>query len=207
MSNTVNELKTAISWTNAQMKDVRKWMMRNTEKYSEFVAKVENDKLLATAAKVIDDGKKAVESVYNREIKAVNDFYTLDAGEITDDVKLLDGHFNLSAVDVAQLLIRYEKNGTMTQAIAKYADEHGIAHFEPRKETRVKVLTDLRDSALNRLKKISDETGIDDVFIDSWPASSFGMGRLPVDFERVLDGLTMENLNADDAGGGDNGQD
>lgn len=207
MSNTVNELKTAISWTNAQLKDIRKWKMRNEEKYSEFVAKVENDKLLATAAKVIDDGKKAVESVYNRELKAINDFYTLNAGEITDDVKLLDGHFNLSAGDVAQLLVKYQRNGTMTAAVTKYADEHGIAHFEPSKETRVKVLTDLRDSALNRLKKISDETGIDDVLIDSWPAAAFGMGRMPIDYERVLDGLSMENLNSDDAGGGDNGQD
>lgn len=207
MSNTINEIRTACSWANSQVRDLRKHINANNERYSQFIAEQENKKCMLTAAKIVDDARKEIERVYLRDVHAVEDFYKLDGNAIDDvDMKLLNGNFQLNAHDIAELQVKHAGNGTMMRKISEYADANGIPHFEPSKADRLRVLRELKASADAKLDRIYNNVGVDDFTIDNWPAASMGMGGLPVLYDRVLNGLTLANLNAGDADGDGDGE-
>ena len=194
----VENLKNTISTTNAAMLEIKKQMDANKARYSEYIAANENAKLRARADEIISTARKSIEEAYSAAVKDLDKWTRLDGAQVTDDVKLLSGAFDLSAGDVARLLIKHQSSPTMTNAILRYANEHKIPHLAPSMETRHICLDELHEAAIGRVNRIDAECGIDPFYIDQWP----GMGFMDAAKDRCFNGLSEENMIID-AGEGD----
>lgn len=99
---------------------------KNSQIYQSEVAEEQNRGIDAKLSQLYADTWKALQDAQAAGIAQAEKWGELDGSKITDDVKLLGGHFELKKPQVEALVERYRGNGTMCEALAKYAREHGM---------------------------------------------------------------------------------
>ena len=191
--NVIETMKDTISTANTAMLELKKEMEANKAKYSPFVAEAENAKLRVRADEITSAARKSIEATYSAAAKDIDKWTQLDGTQVTDDVRLLSGAFDLNAGDVARLLIKHQGNPTMTNAVLRYANEHKIPHLCPSEETRRACLDELHEAALGRVNRIDTECGVDPFYVDQWP----GMGFMDAAKDRCFNGLNESNMTID----------
>ena len=130
VQNTMNiylsEMRNALSsyYTSAQALMTQK--QKNSEIYQAEVAEEQNRGIDAKLSQLYADTWKKLQDAQAAGIAQAEKWGELDGGKTTDDVKLLGGHFELKKAQVEALVAKYRGNGTMMEAIGKYACEHGM---------------------------------------------------------------------------------
>ena len=128
VQNTMNiylsEMRNALSsyYTSAQALMTQK--QKNSEIYQAEVAEEQNRGIDAKLSQLYADTWKKLQDAQAAGIAQAEKWGELDGGKTTDDVKLLGGHFELKKAQVEALVAKYRGNGTMCEAIGKYACEH-----------------------------------------------------------------------------------
>lgn len=122
----LNEMRNALSsyYTGAQALMAQK--EKNAETYQAEVAEEQNRGIDSKLSQLYADTWKKLQAAQAAGIAQAEKWGELDGAKITDDIKLLGGHFELKKPQVEALVERYRNNGTMMEAIAKYAREHGM---------------------------------------------------------------------------------
>ena len=127
-NNTMNtnlvEMRNALSgyYTSAQALMDQK--QKNSETYQAEVAEEKNRGIDAKLSQLYADTWKKLQDAQAAGIAQAEKWGELDGSKITDDIKLLGGHFELKKAQVEALVAKYRGNGTMMEAIGKYACEH-----------------------------------------------------------------------------------
>lgn len=100
---------------------------KNAETYQAEVAEEQNRGIDAKLSQLYADAWKRLQAAQAAGIVQAEKWGDLDGAKITDDLRLLGGHFELKKPQVEALVEKYRGNGTMMEAIAKYAREHNMA--------------------------------------------------------------------------------
>lgn len=126
MNTYLNEMRNALSsyYTGAQALMGQK--QKNSETYQAEVAEEQNRGIDSKLSQLYADTWKKLQAAQAAGVAQAETWGELDGAKITDDIKLLGGHFELKKPQVEALVERYRNNGTMMEAIAKYAREHGM---------------------------------------------------------------------------------
>lgn len=129
-NNTMNtylaQMRDALSsyYTGAQALMAQK--QKNAETYQAEVAEEQNWGIDSKLSQLYADTWKKLQAAQAAGVAQAETWGELDGSKVTDDIKLLGGHFELKKPQVEALVERYRNNGTMMEAIAKYAREHGM---------------------------------------------------------------------------------
>ena len=99
---------------------------KNSETYQAEMAREQNQGIDAKLSQLYADTWRKLQDAQAAGIAQAERWGELDGTKITDDVKLLGGHFELKKAQVEALVEKYRGNGTMAQAIGKYAREHNM---------------------------------------------------------------------------------
>lgn len=120
------EMRNALSsyYTSAQALMAQK--EKNSETYQAEVAEEQNRGIDAKLSQLYADTWRKLQDAQAAGIVQAEKWGELDGSKITDDLRLLGGHFELKKPQVEALVAKYRGNGTMMEAIGKYACEHGM---------------------------------------------------------------------------------
>lgn len=126
MNNNLVEMRDALSsyYTTAQRLMAQK--EKNSETFQAEVAEEQNRGIDAKLSQLYADTWKKLQDAQAAGIAQAEKWGELDGRKITDDLRLLGGHFELKKAQVEALVAKYRGNGTMMEAIGKYACEHGM---------------------------------------------------------------------------------
>ena len=118
---------------------------KNAETYQAEVAEEQNRGIDSKLSHLYADTWKKLQDAQAAGIVQAEKWGELDGSKITDDVKLLGGHFELKKPQLEALVEKYRDNGTMSQAIAKYAKDHemgflNVPNVDGKKEAWGRVL-------------------------------------------------------------------
>lgn len=124
MNTYLAQMRDALSsyYTTAQRLMAQK--EKNSETYQAEVAEEQNRGIDSQLSRLYTDTWKKLQDAQAAGIVQAEKWGELDGSKITDDLRLLGGHFELKKPQVEALVEKYRGNGTMSQAIAKYAREH-----------------------------------------------------------------------------------
>lgn len=86
----------------------------------------ENKKLDANRIAVIENCYNDIDKIENKFYQMQGEKYRLKGEDVTDDIKLFNGSFDLSQAEIDTLTNKYADNKTMTNAINKYSHENGL---------------------------------------------------------------------------------
>ena len=127
MNTYLSQMRDALSsyYTSAQALMAKK--EKNSETYQAEMAREQNQGIDAKLSQLYADTWKKLQDAQAAGIAQAERWGELDGTKITDDVKLLGGHFELKKAQVEALVAKYKGNGTMMEAIGKYAREHNMA--------------------------------------------------------------------------------
>ena len=131
VQNTMNtylaQMRDALSsyYTSAQALMAQK--EKNAETYQAEVAEEQNRGIDAKLSQLYADTWRKLQDAQAAGIVQAEKWGDLDGAKITDDLRMLGGHFELKKPQVEALVAKYRGNGTMMEAIAKYAREHNMA--------------------------------------------------------------------------------
>lgn len=126
MSTYLSEMRNALSsyYTSAQALMTQK--QKNSEIYQAEVAEEQNRGIDAKLSQLYADTWKKLQDTQAAGIAQAEKWGELDGSKITDDLRLLGGHFELKKPQVEAMVEKYRGNGTMMEAIGKYAREHNM---------------------------------------------------------------------------------
>lgn len=126
MNTYLSQMRDALSsyFTSAQALMAQK--DKNTETYQPEVAEEQNRGIDAKMSQLYADTWRKLQDAQAAGIAQAEKWGDLDGAKITDDIKLLGGHFELKKAQVEALVEKYRDNGTMMEAIGKYAREHNM---------------------------------------------------------------------------------
>ena len=126
MNTYLSQMRDALSnyFTSAQALMAQK--EKNSETYQTEVAREQNQGIDAKLSQLYADTWRKLQDAQAAGIAQAERWGELDGAKITDDVKLLGGHFELKKAQVEALVTKYKGNGTMCEALAKYAREHNM---------------------------------------------------------------------------------
>lgn len=126
MNTYLSQMRDALSsyFTSAQALMAQK--DKNTETYQPEVAEEQNRGIDAKMSQLYADTWRKLQDAQAAGIAQSEKWGDLDGAKITDDIKLLGGHFELKKAQVEALVEKYRDNGTMMEAIGKYAREHNM---------------------------------------------------------------------------------
>lgn len=126
MNTYLSQMRDALSsyFTSAQALMAQK--DKNTETYQPEVAEEQNRGIDAKMSQLYADTWRKLQDAQAAGIAQAEKWGDLDGAKITDDIKLLGGHFELKKTQVEALVEKYRDNGTMMEAIGKYAREHNM---------------------------------------------------------------------------------
>ena len=122
----LNEMRNALSSYAASAQALMAQKQKNAETYQAEVAEEQNRGIDSKLSQLYADTWKKLQAAQAAGIAQAEKWGELDGSKITDDIKLLGGHFELKKPQVEALVAKYRDNGTMCEAIAKYAREHGM---------------------------------------------------------------------------------
>ncbi len=130
MTNTyIAQMRNALEdyYTSAQALMEQK--QKNSETYQAEVAEEQNRGLDAQLSQLYSEAWGKLQNAQAAGIAQAEKWGELDGSKITDDVRLLGGHFELKKPQVEALVEKYRGNGTMMEAISKYAQDHGMGYL------------------------------------------------------------------------------
>lgn len=94
--------------------------------YSRDVFQQKRNELENAKHSTVDAARNAVHALVDAYKAQVKDMDALNGAEVTDDAKLLNGAFKLTAADLEAMFDRAAGNRTMQRLISDYAREHDI---------------------------------------------------------------------------------
>jgi len=189
MSYYVTRMKAVLTTFNATANQIHKKIDRNNQDFLPDVAADANAQFQENLNNSAAEARKQIDSIHNEARTAVQKWAELDGVRINDsDMKLLGGSFQLTADDLGGLLVKHQNNGTMVNAIAKYAKEHDLTlQYIPNAEDKLQVYRSFAESARSLIDRIIDNVGLadNDVTLSKWAEP----GNISQQAELVLYGI------------------
>ena len=164
MSVYVNRMKGVLTAFNTTANQIHRDIDRNNRDFLPDVAADANAKLQAELNKAAASARDHINAIHDDAQKAVRKWAEPAGAEIdAADLKLLDGRFQLSAGDLHSLLVKHQNSGTMVNAIAKYAGDHGLTpEYIPNVEDKLYIYKSFAESAHNMIGRIVGNIGLND---------------------------------------------
>ena len=190
----VKWMKKELVKLNGTAMKIRAEMDRNNRDFQPDIAAAENLKLQQKLNAAADDARKDIASTLDLATRAVEKWAAPD-GDAVDkaDLVLLNGSFNLSARDLHTLLVKHQDSGMMTNAIKKYAKDHGVMlDYVPNSEDKMFAYESFANSANAMIADIvhSIGLGVDPIVLSEWGKQDNISQRM----ERVLYGITEPEI-------------
>ena len=164
MSRYVKRMKDVLVSFNATAQRIHRDMDRNNTNYKPDVAADENTRLQVELNKAAGDARAQIDSIYEDAAAAVMKWAEPAGGEInTADLTLLNGSFDLSVEALHDLLVKHQDNGTMVNAIAKYAKKSGVVlDYIPNASDKLAAYEAFAGSAHSMIGSIVGTIGLSD---------------------------------------------
>lgn len=126
MNTYLSQMRDALSTYFTTVQALMEQKQKNAETYQAEVAEEQNRGIDAKLSQLYADTWRKLQDAQAAGIAQAEKWGELDGSKITDDLRLLGGHFELKKTQVESLVKKYRDNGTMTEAIAKYAQDHNM---------------------------------------------------------------------------------
>lgn len=151
MSKYVSQMKCVLDSFAIKAQKVHADMERNTATYQPSNAADANARLQAELNQAAEEARNKIDAIRDEAAAAAKKWGELSGADIdAADLDLLKGDFQLSGEAVWKLLVKHQHNGTMVNAIAKYAKEHSITlDYIPNVEDKVFAYQSFAQSAKN----------------------------------------------------------
>lgn len=164
MSKYVNRMKDALVSFNATAQRIHKDMERNIANYKPDAASDENARLQAKLNMAAEEARGKIDVIHDEAAAAARKWDEPAGVEIeTEDLALLKGNFCLSKEALWNLLVKHQDNGTMVNAIAKYAKEHDvILDYIPNVDDKLFAYDSFAKSAHGMISDIVGAIGLAD---------------------------------------------
>ena len=189
MSKYVNRMKDVLVSFNATAQRIHKDMDRNIANCKPDVASDENARLQAKLNMAAEEARGEIDVIHEEAVAAAKKWGEPAGTNIdADDLGLLKGNFILSKEAVWNLLVKHQGNGTMVNAIAKYAREHDmVLDYIPSVEDKTFAYDSFVKSANGVISNISGAIGLEntDLSISKWGEP----GNISQRMETILHGI------------------
>lgn len=127
MSKYVSRMGSVLVSLNTAALKIHQDMDRNNANYKPDVAADANARLQAELNKAADEARTQIDAIHDDAVAAARKWGEPAGAEIdAEDLGLLKGDFQLSREALWNLLVKHQDNGTMVNAIDKYAKEHNV---------------------------------------------------------------------------------
>ena len=191
MSEYATRMKGVLTSFNATAKRIRKDIERNDRDFLPDVTHDANAKLRLELNKAAAAAREQVDVIHADARKAVKKWAEPSGAEIdAADLKLLEGGVLLSNEALYGLLVKHQHSGTMVNAIAKYAREHGLTpEYIPNVEDKLYIYKSLAERAHSVISRVVGNIGLDDndVVLSRWAER----GNISQRAELVLYGIKL----------------
>lgn len=124
MNTYLSQMRDALSTYFTSAQALMEQKQKNAETYQAEVAEEQNRGIDAKLSQLYADTWRKLQDAQSAGIAQAEKWGELDGSKVTDDLRLLGGHFELKKAQVEALVEKYRGNGTMMEAIGKYAREH-----------------------------------------------------------------------------------
>lgn len=126
MNTYLSQMRDALSTYFTTVQALMEQKQKNAETYQAEVAEEQNRGIDAKLSQLYADTWRKLQDAQVAGIAQAEKWGELDGSKITDDIKLLGSHFELKKPQMEALVKKYRDNGTMMEAIGKYAQEHDM---------------------------------------------------------------------------------
>lgn len=156
MSKYVHRMKDVLDSFNSTAQRIHKEMDHNNTTYQPGAAADANTHLQMELNKAAVEAREKIDSIHDEAVAAAKKWGELAGAEIdVSDLDLLKGDFQLSQNTVWNLLVKHQYNGTMVNAIAKYAKDHDmILDYIPNVEDKLFAYNSFAKSAHDMVGEI-----------------------------------------------------
>lgn len=189
MSQYVNRMGSVLVSLNTAAQKIHADMDRNTANLKPDVAADENARLQAELNKAASEARTQIDAIREDAAAAARKWGEPAGAEIdAGDLALLKGDFQLSQETLWNLLVKHQNNGTMVNAISKYAKEHDvILDYIPNVEDKLFAYDSFAKSANGMIGDIVHSIGLahNDLTLAKWGEP----GNISQRMELVLYGI------------------
>lgn len=164
MSKYVTRMKGVLTTLNTTANQIHKEIDYNNQNFLPDVAADANTNLQAKLNQAADSARDQIDAIREEAKAAVRKWAEPSGTEIdAADLALLKGEFWISIKDVHNLLVKHQGNGTMVNAIAKYAKEHDIVlAYIPNAADKLHAYDSFAKSAHDMIAEITNAIGLGD---------------------------------------------
>lgn len=181
MNKYVNQMKQAVMEYQKTARRIADQEARNRERLSEEYARAENNALFTEMREACDKAYNQIQAVLDTVSGGLGKAVELRGKDVTEDVQLLSGAFDLSKTQLQGLVTKYRNNPTMMNAIAKYAKANGIHGVQiPTEEDKLEAYKVFAEGARSMIRSITTDPYIRLDYLEGW-------GEVPVSSERLVD--------------------
>lgn len=186
MSKYVDKMRTVLVAFNKKAAGIGYDIADSRERLTQEYAAEEISKLHLQMNLAATYCRDQIDAIHKEAQTAARKWAALDGKEVnTADLSLLKGDFEISVVDLNALVLKYWNNGTMINAIEKYAKKHHAAVYVPNLDDKLQAYKIMAQSAHKLIDSIAENGGMDEDYFANWGKSGNVSDRL----ERALYGL------------------
>ena len=172
MSKYVREMKTVLLSLNSQAQGIHREIDYNNKNFDGRFTAEANTKLQEKLNRAAIAARAQIDTIQEKATDAVKKWAEPAGAEIdAADLNLLNGSFLLKQDDLTALLVKHQSNGTMVNAIAKYAEAHDVSlDYVPNAEDKLAAYRSFAESAHSMVGKIVDSIGLsnNNVILAQW---------------------------------------
>lgn len=180
MNKYVNQMKQAVMAYQRTARWITDQQQRNRETLSEALAAADNTALFVEMQEAETKAHNQIQSVLDVVSGGLGKAVALNGKDVTEDVQLLSGAFDLSREQLQGLVEKYLKNPTMLNAIMKYTKANGIHGVSiPTQNEKLEAYKTFANGAFNMLRRITTDPSADIAGLDNW-------GEAPTSSERLV---------------------
>lgn len=189
MSKYVNRMKDTLVALSSTARRIHGEIEHNNATYQPSAAADANARLQAELNAAVEETRAKIDAIHDEAVAAARKWGELSGVDIdADDLGLLEGDFELSQQAVWHLLVKHQGNGTMVNAIAKYAKEHGtVLNYVPCVEGKLFAYSSFTKSAQAAVGDIVGTAGLID--LSKWGEP----GNISQRMETILYGIKEED--------------
>lgn len=160
----VQQMKSVLVSLNSTAQKIHRDMERNASDFKPDISATANAQLQETLNKAALTARAQIDAIHEEAAAAVKKWAEPTGAEIDmEDLSLLTGGFSLKAEDLHSLLVKHQGNGTMVNAIAKYAGANKMElSYIPNVEDKLYAYQAFADSAHAMIGSIVESTGLND---------------------------------------------
>ena len=179
MNKYVDQMKQVVVGYQRTARYINDQQVRNREALSEALASTKNAALVAELQDATVKAQNKIQAILDVVSIGLGKVVPLSGKEVTEDVHLLSGAFDLSREQVQELVEKHRNNPTMLNAILKYTQKYGVSGVQiPTAAEKLEAYKTFANGALGMLQRITANPYAEISGLDTWGDSPTSSERL-----------------------------